>query len=82
MSGYSLNYSSDFETVREIKEKFCFVSADIEQDRKLANETCCFDKFYTLPDGSQIRLGRYFLNSGSDLKLVKSFSIPWLMDKI
>jgi hypothetical protein len=27
MRGYALNHSADFELVREIKEKFCFVSA-------------------------------------------------------
>ena len=58
MRGYHLNYSSDSEIVREIKEKYCFVSADIDMDRKLANETCCFDKSYKLPDGSSIKLGR------------------------
>jgi len=38
--GYALNSTSDFETAREIKEKFCFVSGDIKIDRKLALETC------------------------------------------
>lgn len=58
MRGYALNFSSDFEMVREIKEKFCFVSADIAMDRRLARETCCFDKTYKLPDGKSIKLGR------------------------
>lgn len=58
MRGYALNLTNDFEMVREIKEKFCFVSADINMDRKLARETCCFDKTYHLPDGKSIRLGR------------------------
>ena len=30
MRGYALNSSADFETIREIKEKFCFVSANIK----------------------------------------------------
>jgi len=30
MRGYALNHSADFEIVREIKERFCFVSANID----------------------------------------------------
>jgi actin-related protein 2 len=30
MRGYALNSSADFEVVREIKEKYCFVSANIK----------------------------------------------------
>ena len=37
---YALNSSSDFELVRELKEKFCFVSGDIAVDNKMALETC------------------------------------------
>jgi actin-related protein 2 len=36
MRGYALNSTSDFETVREIKEKLCFVSGDIKVDTKLS----------------------------------------------
>lgn len=57
-SGYAFNSSADFETVREIKEQLCFVSYDVEKDRKLANETCLLDKEYSLPDKSLIRVGR------------------------
>ena len=31
--GYAFNSSADFEFVRELKEKYCFVSNDIESDR-------------------------------------------------
>jgi actin-related protein 2 len=34
--GYAFNSTSDFEIVREIKEKFCFVSGDIKMDNKMA----------------------------------------------
>jgi len=37
--GYSLNSSFDFESVREMKEKHCFVSIDIDSDRRLERET-------------------------------------------
>lgn len=45
MRGYAFNSSSDFEIVREIKEKFCFVSGDIEMDKKLALETTVHEKY-------------------------------------
>jgi actin-related protein 2 len=46
MRGYAFNNSADFETVREIKENLCYVSYDIEKDRKLAKETTFVDKEY------------------------------------
>ena len=57
-SGYAFNSSADFETVRDIKEQLCFVSYDINKDRKLANETTLLDKEYNLPDKTVIRVGR------------------------
>lgn len=58
LKGYSFNSSADFETVREIKEKLCFVSSDLEVDRMLGKETTTLDKHYRLPDGKKIRIGR------------------------
>mmetsp|Transcript_47136 Transcript_47136/g.106817 ORF Transcript_47136/g.106817 Transcript_47136/m.106817 type:complete len:402 (-) Transcript_47136:217-1422(-) len=58
LRGYAFNRSADFETVRQIKEKFCYVAHDIEQERKLALETTVLEETYTLPDGRVIRLGR------------------------
>jgi len=43
--------------VREIKESCCFVSSNLEKDRKLARETTLNDMNYTLPDKSVIRIG-------------------------
>ena len=40
IKGYAFNSTADFELVREIKEKYCFVSCDIESDRKLE---CCIN---------------------------------------
>ena len=57
LKGYAFNSSADFETVKEIKEKLCFVSSDIALDRKLANETVYFEQEYTLPDGTLVRVG-------------------------
>lgn len=46
--GYSFNRTADFETVREIKEKLCYVSADLQMDRKLALETTVLMKDYVV----------------------------------
>lgn len=58
MRGYAFNSTADFETVREVKENLCYVSYNIEKERKLAKETTFVDKDYTLPNGDVIRVGR------------------------
>ena len=45
MRGYAFNSTSDFEIVREIKEKLCFVSGDIRVDNKLSLETTVHEKY-------------------------------------
>lgn len=57
MRGYAFNRTADFETVRQIKEKLCYVSYDLEQDTKLAEETTVLVESYTLPDGRTIKVG-------------------------
>jgi len=56
--GYAFNRSADFETVRQIKEKFCYVGYDLEIESRLALETTVLMQQYTLPDGRVIKLGR------------------------
>lgn len=58
MRGYAFNSTADFEKVREIKEKLCFVSGDLNLDRKLANETTVLETDYKLPDNTKIKIGR------------------------
>jgi len=53
-----LNDSADFETVRHIKETHCFVSHDLDVDKKIANETCSYKREYPMPDGSKLILDR------------------------
>ena len=48
--------SADFEIVREIKERSCFVSADIDLDRRLCKETTCLEQEYKLPDNTIIKV--------------------------
>ena len=55
--GYALNRTADFETVRQIKEKLCYVSYDLELDQRLSEDTTVLVESYTLPDGRVIRLG-------------------------
>ena len=56
--GYAFNRSADFETVRQLKEKFCYIAYDLETERKLALETTVLMKNFTLPDGQVIKLGK------------------------
>ncbi|KAJ1918772.1 Arp2/3 complex subunit, actin nucleation center [Mycoemilia scoparia] len=57
LRGYAFNRTADFETVRQIKEKVCYTSYDLELDEKLAKETTTLVETYTLPDGRVIRIG-------------------------
>ncbi|ORX40682.1 actin family [Kockovaella imperatae] len=57
MRGYAFERTADFETVRGIKEALCFVSYDLEQDKKLSEETTTLVENYTLPDGRVIKVG-------------------------
>ncbi|XP_022644168.1 actin-related protein 2-like [Varroa jacobsoni] len=57
LRGYVFNQSADFETVRMMKEKLCYVSYNVELEQKLALETTFLVEPYTLPDGRQIKLG-------------------------
>lgn len=55
--GYSFNRTADFETVRQIKERHCYISYDLDLDKKLATETTSLVEFYELPDGRVIKIG-------------------------
>lgn len=46
LRGYAFNRTADFETVRQIKEKLCYVSYDLELDKKLADETTVLVETY------------------------------------
>ena len=57
LRGYAFNSSADFETVRQIKEKLCYVAYDSAVEHRLAEQTTCLMESYTLPDGRVIKLG-------------------------
>ena len=48
LRGYSFNRTSDFETVRQIKEKLCYVGCDLEAEKKLALETTVLMESFTV----------------------------------
>ena len=54
--GYDFNRQADFDTVREIKEKLCYVAYDIEKENKLGAETTVLVEKYKLPDGKIINV--------------------------
>jgi len=56
LRGYAFNQSADFETIRMMKEKLCYVGYDIEQEQKLALETTFLVENYTLPDGRNVSI--------------------------
>lgn len=58
LRGYAFNRTADFDTVRQIKEKFCYVAYDIAQERRLARDTTVLEENYTLPDGRIIKIGQ------------------------
>lgn len=58
LRGYAFNRTADMETVREIKEKLCYVAYDIGVERRLAQETTCLMENFMLPDGRVIKVGR------------------------
>lgn len=55
--GQALNSTADFETVREVKQRLCYVAADPVAERRLARETTVVDRIYTLPDSRTMRVG-------------------------
>jgi len=57
LRGYAFNRTADFETIRQIKEKFCYVGYDLKIEQRLANETTVLMEKYTLPDGRVINIG-------------------------
>lgn len=48
LRGYAFNHTADFETVRLMKEKLCYVGYNIETEQKLALETTVLVEPYTV----------------------------------
>jgi actin beta/gamma 1 len=56
-SGYTFDSSADKETVRDIKEKLCYVALDPEKEIMLSKRVSGMQKNYMLPDGETINIG-------------------------
>ena len=56
LRGYAFNSTADFEIVRELKERYCFISSDLNMDRKISRETTCYEVEHILPDGNMIKV--------------------------
>lgn len=48
LRGYAFNHTADFETVRMLKEKLCYVAYNIEQEQHLATETTYLVETFTV----------------------------------
>ena len=59
LRGYAFNHSADFETVRIMKEKLCYVGYDVEQEQKLALETTVLVETYTVSNKYSVKQRNY-----------------------
>jgi actin-related protein len=53
-AGHSFTSSAELETVKDIKEKLCYIAADYDAELAAANASSAQDQTYTLPDKSVI----------------------------
>ena len=55
--GYTLTKRLEHDLVRRMKEEFCYVALNYEDEFAVTNDSSCLGKEYSLPDGRVIKIG-------------------------
>ena len=76
LRGYAFNRTADFETVRQLKEKVCYVGYDLEMENKLATETTVLVENYTVIIVDSYQMDELSELDQNDMKHQKHYSNP------
>ena len=75
LRGYAFNRTADFETVRQLKEKVCYVGYDLAMENKLATETTVLVENYTVIDFyNSYLMEESFASDRNDMRPQKHYS--------
>lgn len=55
--GYRYGSMSNIGTIKDVKEKLCYATSNLNVDKRLAQETTVLDEDHILPDGTKIKIG-------------------------
>lgn len=80
LRGYAFNHSADFETIRMMKERLCYIGYNIEQEKKLAEDTTVLVESYTVSSGRQAPTAGGLLDDGCRKVNCGVYLCSYLMD--